>query len=63
MFLNRSQHSESSLISFVVVVIYIVLDHRYELFTATEAFAIVTLSLKDPPESFHRTIVDALRYS
>jgi hypothetical protein len=30
---------------------------------ATEAVAIVSFSFKDPPESFHWSIVDALRYS
>ena len=63
MLFNRSQYSESSLVSLVVVVINIVFDHRHEFFTATEAVAIVSFSFKDPPESFHRTIVNALRYS
>ena len=63
MLLNRSQYSESSLVSLVVVVINIVFDHRHELFTATEAIAIISFSFKDPPESFHWPIVDALGYS
>ena len=63
MFLDRSQRSESSLVSFVVVVIDIVFNHGYKLFAAAEAFAIVSFSLKDPPESFHRTVIYALRYS
>ena len=63
MLLDWCQHSESSLVSLVVVVIDIFFDHGYKRFTATEAVAIVSFSLKDPPESFHRTIVDALGYS
>ena len=63
MLLDWRQHPESSLVSLVIVVINIVFDHRHELFTATKSVAIVTLSLKDPPESFHWSIVDALRYS
>ena len=63
MLLDWSQYSESSLVSLVIVVINIVFDHRHELFTATKSVAIVTLSLKDSPESFHWSIVDALRYS
>ena len=63
MLLNWCQHSESSLVSLVVVVINIVFDHRDELFTAAETFAIVTFSLQNSPKSFHRTIVDALGYS
>jgi len=61
--LDRSQYSESSLVPFVVVVIDIFFDHGYKLFAAVEALAIVTFSLQDPPESFHRTVVDALGYS
>ena len=63
MLLDWSQYSESSLVSLVVVVINIVFDHRHELFPATETVAIVSFSFKNPPESFHRTVVDALRYS
>ena len=63
MLLDWRQHPESSLVSLVIVVINIVFDHRHELFTATKSVAIVTLSLKDPPKSFHWSIVDALRYS
>ena len=63
MLLHRSQYPESSLVSFVVVVIDIVFDHSYKLFAAVEALAIITFSLQDPPESFHWSIVDALRYS
>ena len=63
MLFNRSQYSESSLVSLVVVVINIVFDHRHELFTATEAVAIVSFSFKDPPEPFHWPIVDALGYA
>ena len=63
MLFHRSQYSEPSLVSFVVVVIDIVFDHGYKLFTAVESLAIITFSFKDPPESFHRTVIYALRYS
>ena len=63
MFLDWGQHSESSLVSFIVVVVDIVFDHSYKLFAAVEALAIITFSLQDPPKSFHWSIVDALRYS
>ena len=63
MLLHRSQYPKSSLVSLIVVVINIVFDHRHELFAAVEALAIITFSLQDSPESFHRTIVDALGYS
>lgn len=63
MLLDWCQHSESSLVSLVVVVIDIFFDHGYKLFTAVEALSVISFSLKDSPESFHWTIVDALGYS
>ena len=63
MLLDRGQHSESSLVSFVVVVIDVVFDHGYKILATAEALAIVAFSLQNSPESFHRTIVDALGYS
>ena len=60
MLLNRCQHSKSSLVSLVVVVIDIFFDHGYKLFAAVEALTIISLSLQDPPKPFHRTIVYAL---
>ena len=63
MLFHRSQYSKSSLVSLVVVVINIVFDHRHEFFTTTKSVAVVTFSLKDPPESFHWPIVYALSYS
>ena len=60
MLFDRSQNSESSLVSLVVVIVDIVFDHGYKLLAAVEALTIISLSLQDPPKPFHRTIVYAL---
>ena len=63
MLLHRSQDSEATLVPLIIVVVYVVFNHCYELITAGEALAVIPFSLQDPPEAFHRTIVDTLGYS
>ena len=63
MLFDRSQNSESSLVSLVVVIVDIVFDHGYKLLAAVEALTIISLSLQDPPKPFHRTIVYTVSHS
>lgn len=47
----------------VIVVGDIVLNHGNKFFAACESFAIISFSLEDFSEAFHRSVVDALGYS
>lgn len=63
MFLHRRQNTQVSLQPPVVIVLDVVLYHLHERILVCKTSAIVSFSLQDAPEAFHRTVVDTLCHS
>ena len=57
MFLHRRQDTEIALYALGVVIADVVLYHLNQFFLAGEAFAVITLTFEDTPETLHRAVV------
>lgn len=60
MLLHRHQNAQIALYPAVVVISDVLVDHQSKLLTARGPSAIVSLTLEDSSEPFHRAVVDAL---
>ena len=62
-FLHRRLNTQVSLQPPVIIVLDVVLYHLHEGILVCKTSAIVSFSLQDAPEAFHRAVVDTLCYS
>ena len=63
MLLHGRQNVQIPLKSLMVIIVDVVLDHSDKFFSVSETSSIVTFSFQNAPEPFHRSVIDAVRYS
>ena len=63
MFLYRCQDTKVTLHTFVIVIMNVCFNRTHKFTLAAKMPAVVHLSLKDAPESFHGPVVNAVGYT
>ena len=60
MLFHRSEYTEVPLEPFGVVVLNEILNHGYQTGSVGKAYSVISFSLQDSPETFHRPVINAL---